>query len=109
MVEYKPGMQLELWARDTGLFEGFAVFVNGSIVRVIGDQLTHKFPIPMPNKDESIVINFGGRDGGISAIIDLAHPGGPNTLEDQEGVNHGYIIRPAAAPPTPVSTPPVNP
>jgi len=103
MIEYRPGMQLQLWARDTGIFEGFAVFVNGSIVKVIGDQLTHKFPIPMPQSDESIVINFGGSDGGISAIIDVANPGGPNTLEQQTGLNHGYIIRPAPAAPQPVT------
>ena len=94
MINYTQGMKLELWVRDTGLFEGFAVFVDGSIVKVIGDKKTHKFPIPRPNGDPSIAINFGGQDGGTSAVIDVANPGGPNTLETQTGINHGYIVHP---------------
>lgn len=100
MIDYLAGMKLELWVRDTGLFDGFAVYVNGSIVRVIGDQLTHKFLIPRPQADETIVVNFAGDDGGISAVIDVANPSGPNTVESQEGKNHGYIIHPITASPT---------
>jgi hypothetical protein len=94
MIDYQDGMQLELWVRDTGLFDGFAVFVNGSIVTTVGDQKTHKFPIPKPTNSEAIAVNFGGQDGGTSAIIDVADPSQLATLETQTGVNHGYIVKP---------------
>jgi len=94
MINYTQNMKLELWVRDTGLFDGFAVFVDGSIVKVVGDQQTHKFPIPRPTGDESIAINFAGQDGGTSAIIDVADANAPNTLETQTGINHGYIVHP---------------
>lgn len=94
MVEYTNDVQLELWVRDTGLFDGFAVFVNGSIVQTIGDQLTHKFPIPKPANNQSIAINFGGQDGGTSAIVDVSDANQLVALETQTGSNHGYIIKP---------------
>jgi hypothetical protein len=94
MVEYEKDMKLQLWVRDTGLFEGFAVFVDGSIVTTVGDQKTHKFDIPRPESDEAVAVNFGGQDGGRSAIINVADPDQLMTLETQVGVNHGYVIKP---------------
>lgn len=92
MIKYKPG--LELWVRDTGQFEGYAVFLNGTLVQQVGDQLTNKFPIGQPSALTPIVIHFGGADGGISAIVDVSNPPSQVKLEAQSGLKHSYLIEP---------------
>jgi hypothetical protein len=93
MISYTDGMVLELWVRDTGLFDGFAVYVNGSVIQKVGDQSTHKFSIPKPTADLALAVNFGGQDGGVSSVVNIADPKNVVSLEKQTGLNHGYIIR----------------
>ena len=94
-IKYAEGKQLELWVKDTGQFEGFALFLNGSLAMQIGDQTTRKIPITRPNPSAAIVIHFGGVDGGISAIVDVTDTSAPEKLADQEGLKHSYLIEKA--------------
>src|SRR6185369_5420076 len=92
-IQYQDGKQLELWVKDTGQFEGFALFLNGSLAMQVGDQTTRKIPITQPNPSAAIVIHFGGVDGGISAIVDVTDPAAPHKLEHQNGLKHSYLIQ----------------
>lgn len=89
-IKYADGKKLELWVKDKGAFDGFALFLNGSLVTEVGDQDTHKFPIARPAESAGIVIHFGGVDGGISAVVDVTDK--PEKLADAEGLKHSYII-----------------
>ncbi len=93
MIDYKVDMKLELWIKDAGMFDGFAVFVDGSLIRKVGDQITHKSTISRPSGVEAIAINFGGQDGGVSAVVDVTDPNNNLTLEKQTGINHAYMIQ----------------
>jgi hypothetical protein len=91
-IKYAEDQQLELWVKDTGQFEGFAIFLNGSLAMQIGDQTTRKIPITRPSPSAAIVIHFGGVDGGISAIVDVTDAAAPQKLADHEGLKHSYLI-----------------
>lgn len=94
-IKFESGKKLELWVKDNGKFEGFAVFLNGTLVKQIGDQMTHKFPIEEPSSGAAIVIHFGGVDGGISAIIDVTDAANRQKLDGQDGLKHSYLIEKA--------------
>lgn len=86
-------MQLKLLVRDTGDLDTFAVYVNGGIVDEIADQQTHAYPIDPPSSDMAVGVQFGGVDGGTSAIYDFAN-GQKKQLARQTGVTHLYLIQP---------------
>jgi hypothetical protein len=95
-VDYAEGRQLELWVRDTGLFDGIAIFLNGQRIRRIGDQITHRFPIDRPPISADITVAFGGNDGGITAIVDVTD-GDDNQLvlgrlSQADGAEHTYTV-----------------
>lgn len=96
MITYPPGKQYQLWVRDSGEFDGFAIYVNQTLVRQVGDQLTHKYPIvpPVPGGPSPlpIVIHFGGNDGGVSAIVDVTVPNDEQVIEKQLGLKHSYLV-----------------
>lgn len=92
-VEYAEGKRLQLWVRDVGAFDGFAVFLDGHLVCEIGDQTTRKFPIERPDGVSSIVVHFAGRDGGVSAIVDVTDETAKVRLEGQEGLRHSYLVK----------------
>lgn len=91
-IDYKQGRKLELWVRDTGVFEGFALFLNGEQVDEVGDQSTQKYAIERPEANAAIVIHFGGADGGDSAVVDVTDPKSKKRLEKQSGLQHSYLI-----------------
>lgn len=92
-IEHKEGQKLELWVRDTGVFESFTVFLNGDQVDEIGDQSIQKFAIERPRASADIEIHFGGADGGASTVVDVTNPRSKKRLEKQEGLRHRYLIQ----------------
>jgi hypothetical protein len=96
-IEFPAGKKLELWVRDTGLFDGIAIFLNGAIIKRVGDQSTHKFVILRPREREEVAVTFGGNDGGISAIIDVTDPNQTVALGKQDpthGLTHKFVLVP---------------
>jgi hypothetical protein len=96
-IEFPAGKKLELWVRDTGLFDGIAIFLNGAIIKRVGDQCTHKFSIARPKDREEVSVTFGGNDGGITAIVDTTDPDQNIPLARQDasaGLTHKYVLLP---------------
>jgi hypothetical protein len=96
-ISYPTGRVLELWVRDTGQFDGIAIFVDGAIVRKFVDQGTHRIPLDRPSAKVELAVAFGGNDGGISAIVDMTDPKLPETLGKfaaNDGLTHRYEIAP---------------
>lgn len=96
-IEFPVGRKLELWVRDTGLFDGIAIFLNGAIIKRVGDQYTHKFSIARPREPEEVCVTFGGNDGGVSAIIDVTDPNQVFPLVKQDvsnGLTHKFVLVP---------------
>lgn len=93
-IEYKEGMKLALLVRDRGGFDGFSVYVNGNINgSSVMDQGPHRYEIPRPANKEVVVVQFGGNDGGDSAIFDLSGAA-PKRVGEQQGRTHAYLIQP---------------
>jgi hypothetical protein len=95
-IDYEDGQQLELWVRDTGLFDGIAIFLNGHRISRVGDQITHRFPIVRPPSKADITVSFGGNDAGISAIVDVTDVDNQRLLGKQtaaDGPEHEYIVK----------------
>jgi hypothetical protein len=88
-IKYREG--LELWVWDSGVLEGFAVYINGQLLdeeTIIG----MKYPIAKPESGAAaIVVKFGGADGGATKIVDTK--ANNQVVEHQDsGTSHGYII-----------------
>ena len=96
-IEFPEGKQLELWVRDTGLFDGIAIFLNGAIIKRVGDQCTHKFRIERPRERQEVAVTFGGNDGGVSAIVDVTNPDQTVALAKLDmthGLTHRFVLVP---------------
>jgi hypothetical protein len=96
-IEFPGGRKLELWVRDTGLFDGIAIFLNGAIIKRVGDQSTHKFVICRPREREEVAVTFGGNDGGITAIVDVTEPDqmvALAKLDATNGLTHKFVLVP---------------
>lgn len=91
-ISYPTGREIELWVRDTGQFDGIAIFVDGAIVQRFVDQGTHRIPLERPSAKVELAVAFGGNDGGISAIVDMTDPKLPMTL-GKFGTNDGHTHR----------------
>ena len=92
MINYPANKNYELWVRDSGEFDGFAVYVNNALVNVVGDQQTHKYPVEHPAAPLAITVTFGGSDGGVSAIVDVTDPNNQAVVEKQKGLKHSYLV-----------------
>jgi hypothetical protein len=87
------GMKLELWVKDEGAFDGFAVYFDDDRISRIVDQQTHVYPIPPQEASLKIAVQFGGSDGGISAVVDVVDGNNQVLLGNQQGTRHEYVIK----------------
>lgn len=94
-ISFPAGRQLELWVRDTGELDTFAVFLNGNLAERVSDQTrTHRFPFDRPVTSSAIVVHFGGNDSGLTAIVDVTdgQERGLAKLTAADGNRHSYIV-----------------
>lgn len=93
-IKYVQGKKLQLWVRDTGVFDGFAVYLNGQKIDEVGEQDTKKYDIVRPDAAEKVSVRFGGHDGGVTAVVDVTDPNAKQVLAKQHGMAHEYVIEP---------------
>lgn len=93
-IPYDRTMKLQLWVRDSGEFSGFAVYLDGSVMYQVADQDTKKYDIPRPDSATVVAIKFGGNDGGVSTIVNVANDQ-QVAVERQTGLQHSYFLEPA--------------
>jgi hypothetical protein len=79
---------LELRVLDSGIAEGFTVFVDDVEVEHV-DEHARRYAIPRPEGTIRIVVQFGGRDGGTSAIFNATTE---NVIALERGFRHEYEI-----------------
>ena len=97
-IKCGSGMKLQLWVKDSGAFDGFAVILNGIQFDDVGDQAVRRYDIPTPAGRTEIAVQFGGNDGGVSAVVDIADKNGlPNrkvlaNLGQDDGLRHDYVL-----------------
>ena len=93
-IEYRQGMDLELWIQDTGRVEGYTLYLNGFVIDRKFDGNTHRHPIPRPAAPIAVVVQFGGADGGISQMVDAAGGGRRGVGDGQDAKRHEYVVVP---------------
>lgn len=91
-INKTTAMKLELWVKDSGNFDGFAVYFDGDKIANVVDQGTHVYTLP-DKGTLSVVVQFGGNDGGISAVVDNKDPNNQTCLGKQDGKRHAYIFK----------------
>lgn len=92
-ITRRPGMKVELWVKDSGEFDGFAVYLDGNKIATIVDDKTRSFALPETNADLKVTVQFGGNDGGVSAIVHLMDDNNQSCLGKQRGMRHEYKIK----------------
>ncbi|MEY4547131.1 MAG: hypothetical protein RL685_3326 [Pseudomonadota bacterium] len=94
-IPYPQHKTFELWVRDTGDLDSFAVFLNGQLAERVSDQRkTHKFKIDRPQGSCAVVVHFGGNDSGITAVVDVTNDRerGLAKQTPQDGFRHSYLL-----------------
>ena len=92
-IEFKSGMKLFLYVWDSGEIEGFAVYVNDTLVTE-RNTLTRKYPLEPLDSGESwgLIVQFAGQDGGATKIVDEATTPQTVLAHQDTGLSHAYMV-----------------